>query len=69
MADIKVKLKPFIVPNYALVEGVPRSRDEGWKEPEKYPLSVLSAETLDEMCAEFRRSVFEKAGIPEPPKE
>ena len=53
-----VELKPFVVPNYVdttdkQLNGFPRS----------IPLRDLDERTLNRMCDEFRKSVFEKAGI------
>lgn len=57
-----IELHPFTVPNFARqVQPVGR-REDGWKETPAIPLAELSAETLEAMCAEFRRAVFEKAG-------
>ena len=66
--EIKLKLKPLSVPNFVIAESRPSTRQEGWKESSSFPLSDLDAETLNEMCNEFRRNVFAKAGI-EPPKD
>lgn len=61
MSTIKLKLKPFRVPNNVLVEQPPKPRQEGFQEYPSIPLSELDNETLEEMCAEFRKGVFEKA--------
>lgn len=63
MGSIKVKLKPFRVPNFVIQEVPPGKRQDGYISAPSYPLSLLSAETLSEMCDEFRRGVFEKAGL------
>lgn len=67
---IKIKLKPFTVPNYVLVDLPPGKREDGLQEPPKYRLEDLDPATLGAMCDEFREAVFTKAGIPrpEPPK-
>lgn len=64
--EIRIQLKPFTVPNFVIAEGRINPRQEGFKKLPSYPLSELSSETLDEMCAEFRRGVFAKAGKPLP---
>jgi len=58
-----IELQPFSVPNF--VRHVVRlgKRQDGFKESPAIPLSELSAETLENMCTEFRTSVFLKAGI------
>lgn len=67
MAQIKIKLKPFLTPNFALMESPPRSRQEGFNaERNTVPLSELSVEALDELCQEFRANVFQKAGKSDP---
>lgn len=64
MADIKIKLSPFSVPNYVLIEG-PSTNDSGIQVP-TYALNQLSEEALAELCDEFRASVFKKAGKKDP---
>lgn len=60
-----IKLQPFTVPNYVRAECSPSSLNTK-TEPTVYPLADLSVETLEELCVEFRKSVFEKAGKPLP---
>ena len=69
MSELKLKLKPFTVPNFVIGEGQVASRQEGWAQNPPYPLSYLDSETLLELCNEFKRAVFKKAGLPEPPKD
>ena len=64
--NIEVKLKPFQVPNFVLVEPTPGRRDEGMKEPSKFHLSDLDSDSLAKLCDEFRKQVFAKAGKTEP---
>jgi hypothetical protein len=61
-----VELRPFTVPNYVLQVEPPRQRQDGFREAPKYALADLDVETLDQLCWEFRRAVFEKAGKPDP---
>lgn len=61
-ATIKLKLKPFSVPNFVLVEATPKQRQEGFKDASSYPLSDLDERTLMILCDEFTESVFKKAG-------
>lgn len=66
LAGIRIKLKSFTVPNFVIAVGVPREPQEGWQEEPKFPLSELEPEVLAEMCDDFRRAVFEKAGKADP---
>ena len=59
--ETKVKLQPFRVPNYVIVDMPPRLRQEGMSEAPKYHLSELDNETLEELCRQFREDVFTKA--------
>ena len=60
--EIKLKLKPFQVPNFVVTEQAPGKREDGWKELPVFPLSAVDADTLGEMCDEFRAAIFSKAG-------
>lgn len=66
MAAIELKLKPFRVPNYAIVELPPGKREEGFTEAPKFHLFDMEAETLSSMCDRFRTDVFDKAGKRDP---
>lgn len=66
MADHKIALQPFMVPNYVLTVAAPRTRQEGFTETPKFALSELSAETLAELCETFTAEVFAKAGKSRP---
>lgn len=59
---IEVKLKPFTVPNYVIVDADPVPRQEGFQEAPKYALKDLPAETLEALCEVFTEGVFKKAG-------
>ena len=63
MTTIKLKLRPFTVPNFVIVEVPARPRQEGMQpvESTSIPLAAVSAEDLDAMCDEFRETVFKKA--------
>ena len=61
-ATIEIKLKPFTVPNFVMVDEQPKERQEGFSEGRKYALSELDAETLDALCWKFKQEVFAKAG-------
>lgn len=60
--EIKLKLKPFLVPRFVIAESPPGKRQDEYKELPSFPLSALDPETLGRMCDEFRRSIFSAAG-------
>ena len=64
-----IELQPFTVPNFAKQFAPVRNREDGWIETPAIPLSELSAETLEAMCAEFREGVFKKARKAKPRTE
>lgn len=65
-ATLQVELQPFQTPNFVHAVVKPGKREEGFKEAPCYPLSDLSAETLDRLCSNFRDEVFHKAGKVQP---
>ena len=65
--NIKITLEPFIVPNFVIARDRPTLRQEGITEARKYALAELDAETLERLCDDFTKSVFEKAGKRRPP--
>lgn len=65
---MKIKLRPFTVPNFAIQVAGPVRRQDGFRESPSYPLSEVDAETLARMCDDFRAAVFAKAGKPDPVK-
>jgi len=56
-----VKLRPFIVPNFALHETSPGKRQDGFIESPRFALHELDDETLQALCDQFRDDVFAKA--------
>lgn len=66
---MKIKLRPFIVPNFVLLETGVGRRQDGFKESPSYPLKDVPAEDLAQLCDEFRAEVFRKAGKIDPTKE
>ena len=66
MATIQQKIRPFTTPNYVTVEAPPRPRQDGWTTSPTISIADLDADTLSEMCAEFRAAVFAKAGKHDP---
>ena len=65
---LQVELHPFQVPDFVTQVMPPGNREDGFKEAPKYALSQLDPRTLDELCQEFRREVFEKAKKHPPPE-
>ena len=64
--SIKVKLRPFTVPNYVIHETPPERRQNGFLEAPKTALKDLDDQTLSALCEEFAESVFKKAGKQRP---
>ena len=62
---MKIELKPWMVPNYC-IQVVPPRRRQDIQEAPTYPLAEVDAETLAQMCDDFRAEVFRKAGKPDP---
>lgn len=58
---INLHLKPFIVPDFVIVETPPGTRQEGFKAVPSLPLIDLSAQVLNQLCDDFRDAIFTKA--------
>ena len=58
---LKVKIKPFNVPNYVVTEAEPKPRQEGFSEMPSIHLSDLDEDTLSKLCDDFTKAVFKKA--------
>lgn len=63
---MKIKTRPFNVPNFVLQEAKIRPRSDGFHEAPSFPLSDFDADELSQMCDEFRAAVFKKAGKQDP---
>lgn len=63
---ISVAVQPFTVPNFVRLVASAGKREDGFHESPPIALRDLKAEVLEQMCAEFRRAVLEKAGKPLP---
>ncbi len=63
---MSIKLRPFTVPNYVLMETPPRPRQAGFVEAPKFKLEELEPDDLSSLCDDFRREVFLKAGKLDP---
>lgn len=57
-----IELQPVQVPNFVRPVAPVGKRQDGFKELPAIPVSDLSVDTLEAVCAEFRRGLFEKAG-------
>lgn len=57
---MNIKLKPFAVQNHLIA-----AERVGHVSP-SFPLSEVDATTLSELCDDFRREVFRKAGRVDP---
>ena len=64
--EIKVKIKPFSVPNFVIEEAPAGKREEGFREAKSYPIGSVDAELLSALCDQFRRDVFAKAKKADP---
>lgn len=60
---MKIKTRPFSVPNFILEEGQSHRVLSG---PMSYLLSEFDADELSAKCDEFRAAVFRKAGKVDP---
>lgn len=66
MAEHRLKLQPWLVPNFAFAQMPPHLRQEGIGGNPKFALAELDADILAQMCDDFRAEVFRKAGKPDP---
>lgn len=64
MANIEMKLKPWPVPDHAVVDEPPRPKQEGIRELLTIPLSDLPYGVLQEMARDWLMALYEKAGKP-----
>lgn len=66
MAELKLALVPFTVPNYVSLKMPPRPKQDGVQPLPSFALSEIDAGVLSDLCDEFRVEVFRKAGKPDP---
>ncbi len=66
MASTKVKLKPFLAPNFVSVEMPPRLRQEGMAELPSIPITMIEADALEDLVFEWVEAVYKKAGSRNP---
>ena len=65
--DMRIELKPFNTPNFVIQKVAAGKKQDGFQEAPKYTLKEIPAETLDELCNEFRAEIFKKAEKQDPP--
>jgi hypothetical protein len=63
---MNIELKPFNTPNFVIQKVAAGKRQDGFTEAPKYSLCEIPAETLDELCNEFRAEIFKKAKKKDP---
>jgi hypothetical protein len=63
-ASIEVKLKPFLVPNFANVEHPARARQDGLQHAAGIHISDLPASALRELAHDWLAGLYDKAGKP-----
>ena len=63
---ISIEIEPFTTPNFVRQKGKISERQNGFIESITYKLDEIEAEVLSELCDEFRREVFSKAGKTDP---
>ena len=65
---MKVETLPWLTPNFVRIKRDPRPRQEGidFNAAEGFSLEQVDAETLSDMCDEFRREIFNKAKKEDP---
>ena len=64
MSEIKLKLKPFMTPNFVIIQDERiAKREDGFNSDNKsLALKDVPRETLIEMCDQFKEEVLRKAG-------
>lgn len=66
MAELKLKVKSWQTPNFVLAEMPTRPKQDGIISVPQWPLQDVDAAVLAELCDEFRREIFLKAGKNDP---
>lgn len=66
MPDFSLPIVPFAVPDWVCLRNYARNRGEGMKPLPSVALKDLDERILADLCIEFRKSVFEKAGKEDP---
>ena len=63
---MQITFRPFITPSYALEDLAPRPGEAGFTAIMARSIRDIDAETLSQMCDNFRADVFRKAGKEDP---
>ena len=63
---MKITFRPFISPHYALEGLSPHPGEAGFTTISARSIRDIDAETLSQMCDDFRADVFRKAGKADP---
>lgn len=63
---MKIKLNPIIIPDYVIEVARVGQRQDGIVEPNKWHIRDIDETTLSDLCDQFRRDIFEKAGKNDP---
>ena len=69
MAKLSVDLKPFNTPNFVVPLIANGKREDGYSSTPGIPLLEVDADTLSELCDDFRAEVFQKANKEDPKME
>lgn len=67
MITSTIQFHPFIVPNSVVQVMPPGLRQDGFQAAPSHPLMDLAPGALSDLCEQFRKDVFERAGQPVPP--
>lgn len=60
MASIDLKLRPFSVPNFVLLEMPPGKCQEGFNEMPSIPIKDVPESVLLQMCEDFKAEILRK---------
>lgn len=63
---VSLRMKPWIVPNFAQVEMPPRHKQEGVQALPSFHVRDLPVETLDELAERWLRDLYKNADKPLP---
>ena len=63
---LNVEIRDFTVPNFVTQVLPAGKKEDGIQYSGGIPLKELRSETLDQLCRNFRRSVFQKAEQQDP---
>ncbi len=63
---MKIKLCPFIIPNFFHAEMPPWRRQDGLRPVPVWGINEVEAADIAELCDQFRAGLFAKAGKPDP---